>query len=171
MIVKTEYGIVIHGVPKHLMENIEEFMANIECANRIKVKRIAPLIKNARNPNAPTQSIEVFTESPEEANACIDDMVIIERRLYNSERYIPQCQIKQCFNCQAYGHKADICKKKPKCGKCAQEHETRNCTSEEVKCVNCKEAHFAWHHQCSCRQEIVQNMETPRPNIPSKFPC
>src|SRR5204863_7630994 len=51
-IVKTEYGIVIHGVPKNLMENTEELMANIECTNQIKVKRIAPLIKHARNPDA-----------------------------------------------------------------------------------------------------------------------
>jgi len=170
-IVKMEYGIVIHGVPKNLMENIEEFMANIERANQIKVKRIALLTKNARNPDAPTQSIVIFTETPEEANKCIDDNAAIERRLYHAERYIPQCQIKQCFRCQTYGHKADICKRKPKCGRCAQEHETRNCTSEELKCANCKDAHVAWNHECPRRQEIAQNMETRKSKIPSRFPC
>ena len=159
-IVKTEYGIIIHGVPKNLMENTEELMANIECVNQIKVKRIAPLIKHARNPDAPTLSIIIFTETPEEANKCIDDIVVIERTLYNADKYTPQCQIKQCFNCQVFGPKADTCKRKPKCGRCAQEHETRNCTSEELACANCDDAHVAWHHECSRRQEIAQKMET-----------
>jgi len=170
-VVKTEYGIVLHGVPKRFMEHIEELVAEIERANQIKVKRIAPLIKNARNPDAPTQSIVIFTESLEEANKCIDDQVIIEGRLFGTDRYTPQCQIKQCFNCQAYGHKADICKKKPVCGKCAQEHETRSCASEETKCANCKDAHFAWNHQCPRRKEVSQNMEARKSKIPSNFPC
>src|SRR5437762_2757589 len=89
-VMRTEYGIVIHGVPKRFMENIEEFTANFEDANNIKIKRITLLTKNARNPDAPTQSIVIFTESPEEANKCIDDIVIIERRLFSAERYNPQ---------------------------------------------------------------------------------
>src|SRR5436190_16098739 len=74
-VMRTEYGIVIHRVPKRFMENIEEFTANFEDANNIKIKRITLLTKNARNPDAPTQSIVIFTESPEEANKCIDDIV------------------------------------------------------------------------------------------------
>ena len=170
-VMNTEYGIVMHGVPKHLMSNIEEFKTNMECANHIKVRRVSPLRRNARNPDAPTQSIVIFMESPEEANKCIDDAVIIAARLHEAQRYIPQCQIKQCFNCQAYGHKADTCKKKTVCGKCAEEHETRKCTSEEMKCANCKNAHAAWSHECSKRKEISQKMETRRAEIPTSFSC
>jgi len=170
-VMRMEYGIVIHGVPKRFMENIEEFTANFEDANNIKIKRITLLTKNARNPDAPTQSIVIFTESPEEANKCIDDIVIIERRLFSAERYNPQCRIKQCFKCQAYGHKADICKNKIKCGKCAQEHETKNCTSEELKCANCKGAHEAKDHGCPWRQKIVQTMEIRKAKIPLKYSC
>ena len=168
---RMEYGIVIHGVPKRFMENIEEFMENFEEANEIKVKRVTLLTKNTRNPDAPTQSIVIFTESLEGANKCLDDTVIIERRLFQVERYKPQCRVKQCFKCQAYGHKADICKNKPKCGKCAQEHETRNCNSEELKCANCKGAHAAGDHECLRCQKIIQNLETRRAKTPSKYPC
>src|SRR4030095_13209349 len=40
---KAEYGIVVHGVPKQLVEDMGELMENIERANEIKVKRITPL--------------------------------------------------------------------------------------------------------------------------------
>ena len=170
-VVKTEYGVVIHGVAKYLMANLDNFKTLIEKANGIKITRVAPLIKNARNPDAPTQSIIIFTVSAEEANKCIDSTVTIERRRYEAERYTPQCQIKQCFNCQAYGHKADTCKKKPVCGKCAQDHETRDCGNEQVKCANCGEAHCAWHYQCSKRQGIAQTMEARRSKAPIKYLC
>jgi hypothetical protein len=170
-VMNTEYGIVVHGVSKRLMANIEEFITNMERANHIKVRRVTLLRRNARNPDAPTQSIVIFMESPEDANKCIDNAVIIEKRIYGAQRYTPQCQIKQCFNCQAYGHKADTCIKKAICGKCAQEHETRKCASEEMKCANCKNAHLAWSHQCPKRKEISQNMETRRAEIPPSFPC
>ena len=171
MITKMEYGIVIHGVSKRLMTNIEEFKRKIEDKNHIKIKRVALLRKNTRNPDAPTQSIILFTESPEEANESIDEDLIIEKRIYKAERYKPQCQIKQCFKCQAYGHKADTCRKKLACGRCAQEHQTRDCTNEQVKCVNCNDAHVAWHHQCSRRQEIAHKMETRKAVIPATFTC
>lgn len=170
-VMETEYGIVVHGVPKHKMTNIEEFMANIERLNGIKVKRVALLRKNTRSTESPTQSIIIFMGSPEEANKCINDAVIIGRRRHGANRYTPQCQIRQCFNCQVYGHKADVCKKKPVCGKCAQEHETRNCVSEELRCTNCKGVHTAWSHECPRRQEIAQKMEMRKSKIPTKFSC
>jgi hypothetical protein len=170
-VMRPEYGVVIHGASKYSMTNIEQFKRIIEDKNDIKIKRVALLRKNARNPDAPTQSIIIFMESPEEANKCIDDSIITPERTYKAERYKPQCQIKQCFNCQAYGHKADTCRKKRACGRCAQEHQTRDCTNEQVKCVNCKEAHVAWHHQCSRRQEIAHKMETQKAVIPATFTC
>ena len=123
-------------------------------------------------PNPSTQSIVIFFKRPKDADDCIEMGMHIEHKHYAmAVRYTPQCQIKQCFNCQAYGHKADICKKKPVCGKCAQEHETRSCASEETKCANCKDAHFAWNHQCPRRKEVSQNMEARKSKIPSNFPC
>jgi hypothetical protein len=138
-VIKPTYGIVVHGVSKQDInteaQSHEEIKARIEHTNRIKVERVALLRRRARNPNAPTHSIVIFTECPKEADGCILDGVHIGNRHHAAERYAPQCQIKQCFNCQAYGHKADICIKKPKCGRCAQEHETRSCSSEALQCA------------------------------------
>lgn len=115
---EAEYGIVIHGIPKEIMEDVEKLSERIKKDLKIKVKRIIPLTKKARNPDAPTLLIIIFTESPEDANKCIDNSAFIAGRSRAAQRYLPQCKIKQCYNCQAYGHKADICKRKPKCGKC-----------------------------------------------------
>ncbi|TMC16343.1 MAG: hypothetical protein E6J34_20215 [Chloroflexi bacterium] len=178
----TEYGVVLHGVPKQYMEDIEGLMADIEQANNIKVKRIVPLRKKARNPDAPTLSIVIFLNSPKEANTCIDESVTINKKyhnntvitsktLYAAERYTPQCQLKLCYNCQEYGHKANICKKKTVCGNCAQGHETRSCPNDELKCANCNDAHRTGHHQCPRHKEEIEKMEIRRNRIPPNFTC
>ena len=158
IIIKRTYGIVMHGVPKYDVDfekdNLEELKTQIENANNgcIKINKIAPLRRRARNPNATTQSIVIFTDHPEEADECIENGIIIEHRLHKAERYLRQGQIKQCFNCQGYGHEASVCKKKPRCGKCAKDHPTNGCTNEQLQCVHCSGEHAAWHRECPRRQ-------------------
>jgi len=175
---KPAYGVVIHGVPKcdidTTMQNQEEIKACLESINDIKVIRTTPLMRKVRNTNAPTQSIIVFTERPEEADYCIIDGVRIENRIYPAERYVPQCQVRQCYNCQGYGHRADACTKAPKCGKCAQEHETRKCNNsqdETLVCAQCRGPHTAWHHECPKRRKESERLELMRATTPLTFIC
>jgi hypothetical protein len=146
-VVKTTYGIVMDGIPKQYInpetQSQEEMKTCIEANNDIEVKRVICLRKKPRNPNALTHSIVAFTECPKEADHCIEHGVRIENEIFAAKRYTPQCQIKQCFKCQAYGHKAEVCTRKTRCGKCAQEHETRDCNNEELKCANCGSSHAA----------------------------
>lgn len=175
---KPAYGVVIHGVPKceidTTTQNQEEIKTRLENINNIKVTRTVPLMKKARNTSAPTQSIIVFTEHPEEADNCIMDGVRIENRIYPAERYTPQCQIRQCYNCQGYGHRADACTKAPKCGKCAQEHETRKCNNsrnETPACAQCGGPHTAWHYDCPKRRKESERLEIMRATTPLTFIC
>lgn len=175
---KPAYGVVIHGVPKceidTTTQNQDEIKEYLESINDIKVTRTTLLMKKARNPSAPTQSIIVFMERPEEADNCIMDGVRIENRIYPAERYIPQCQIRQCYNCQGYGHRADTCTKAPKCGKCAQEHETRKCNNsrdETLVCAQCGGPHTAWHHECPKRRKESERLELMRATTPLTFIC
>jgi hypothetical protein len=61
------------------------------------------------------QSIVVFTEDPYAADKCIQLGMYINSRRFPAERYAPQLQITQCFNCGDYGHRAAQCKRKEKC--------------------------------------------------------
>lgn len=70
-----------------------------------------------------------------------------------------RCKIKlwdkspQCYKCQRYGHTAKLCRAdKPVCRKCAEEHDSRECKSESVKCVNCGGSHQASSKSCMAIQ-------------------
>ena len=168
-LVETLYRVVIHGVSKYDIDfdkdKPEEIIARIQGGDseKITIKRVEPLMKRLRNPNAPTQSIVASLNCPKEADSCIETGIRMENRCYSiAERYIPQCQIKQCFKCQGYGHKASVCTRKVRCGKCVQEHETRECQSETMQCANCKGPHCAWSHECPVCQQKREQGETLR---------
>lgn len=173
--IKPTYGLVVHGVPKHCIDferdKQEELKAQIEDSNcgRIKVEKVIPLRRRARNPTATTQSIVILTECPNEADEGISGGINIEHRHYAAEKYMPQCQIKQCFNCQGYGHKANTCTKEARCGKCGKNHETKLCDNEALQCVHCMGAHAAWHYECPTRQHESERLEALRATLSPYF--
>ena len=183
-----EYGVVLHGVPIDIFDSRttpQQDMRELiqKTNNNIDVQRVSPLMKKPRNPSAPTQSIIIFTHSPEKANAILTDGIRLEKmndetnemegRKYYGERYKPQHQIKQCFKCQAYGHKAETCTRTTTCGRCAEEHETRVCTaSAEVnKCTHCNGGHPAWHFDCPRRHKEHEKLKVLIDAVPMLFPC
>src|SRR2546423_6941782 len=173
-VIKPQYGVVIHGASKLDVnfgtQRPEEIIKRIgELNDKINIKRVVPLRKRTRNPNAKAQSIIIFTEDPTEADAYIDQGIYIGEQCHAAERYMPQCQIKQCFNCQGYGHTASICTAKKACGSCGKDHETRECKSEEAHCVQCQGAHPAWHHECPVRKRESIRLETKRDELSSWF--
>jgi hypothetical protein len=173
-LVHTEYGIVLHGVSKQVIDTTvstqKDMQEIIQSTNVINVQRVTPLTKKPRSPNTSTQSIVIFTRCPKEANDAIVDGIRIEGRYYAAKRYNLQHQIKQCFKCQGYGHKADRCTRKTVCGRCAQEHETRTCTQEVNKCTHCSGTHPAWHHECPRRLKEHEKLEALIATTPPFFP-
>ena len=80
--------------------------------------------------------------------------------------------IPQCYHCRSFNHFARDCPNKEKiavCGKCADNHETRNCWSEILKCVNCLKNrpnepndHYSYSNDCPCllRERSVLRQKT-----------
>ena len=171
------YGVVVHGAPKYVINvrngNIEEVKEKIQLVNNIKVKHVRPLMRNPRNPQALTESIIIFTEDAEEANSCINNGLRLGGRIFLAERYAPLYQIKQYFQCQMYGHRMENCTRKVHCGRCAGDHETRECSSDSKKemCVQYQGPHVAWHHSCPRRQKEAERLEILRATLPSHFLC
>lgn len=70
----------------------------------------------------------------------------------------PVKDIPQCANCQNYGHTKAYCHRKPRCIKCAGDHQSAGCPrkdrSEPVKCVLCGENHTANYKGCRVYKEL-----------------
>lgn len=164
IIIKSTYDIVMYNIFKYDVnfekDNEKEIKTHIENSNHehIKINKITFLRWKTHNSNVNTQSIIIHMNHSEKMNEYIENEIIIEHRIHMIERHISQCQIKQCFNCQRYDHKTNICKKKSKCDRCAKKHITRECNSEKLQCMHCRNEHEIWCQECSQQQrEITQN--------------
>jgi hypothetical protein len=81
-----------------------------------------------------------------------------------SERYERKCRLKQCFQCQKYGHIGTQCKAAKTCGYCAQQHSTWECPTKmdresARKCAVCHGAHEAWNQECPTRMEELAKVK------------
>src|SRR5947207_10923355 len=76
-VIKPQYGVVIHGTSKLDInfdtQKPDEIIKQIADVNKkIHIKRVAPLRKRTRNPNASAQSNIIFTEDPAETDRYIE---------------------------------------------------------------------------------------------------
>jgi hypothetical protein len=62
---------------------------------------------------------------------------------YEARLYSHGNQVKQCFNCNQWGHTQAACGKQARCGECAGSHQTKDCSRQRVSCCNCGRAHRA----------------------------
>lgn len=74
---------------------------------------------------------------------------------------IVQCKyympiLRQCYNCQKFGHLANQCKTKSSvCVNCGQNHRKEDCSSIIKKCANCKGSHAATDKKCPSRGQFM----------------
>ncbi len=83
------------------------------------------------------------------------------------ERFIKNCTLRQCFNCQKYEHIKKHCRIVVLCEKCVMKHHISECDSsitEKYKmCEACENReHIAWSSKCRVRQEKKQKTEHVR---------
>ena len=72
-------------------------------------------------------------------------------------------QVRQCFNCGAWGHTQASCGKPVRCGRCAGGHQTRDCASDTVCCSNCGQTHRAWQKSvCPVFRAYLNNTSNRR---------
>jgi hypothetical protein len=173
---KPTYGIVVHGVDKMELnlEDQDRVNESIEASNKevenLKVVRTAPLMRKARNEDAPTQSVVLFVEDINSAIELTEKGVKVGHRLYRAEKYSPQMQLKRCFKCQGFGHKAMGCTRPTKCSKCGEGHDAHECTSTNLKCANCGDAnHRVWHKECPRQQKELERLRLVKASISTVF--
>jgi hypothetical protein len=65
---------------------------------------------------------------------------------YKTETYVKPPP--RGYLCQGFSHMAKSCRSSTRCGRCTGEHNTRNCGSHTIKCINCGEGHSAAYTGC-----------------------
>ena len=90
------------------------------------------------------------------------------------EDYRGRTSVQQCYRCQKFGHKANYCSMRPRCAKCAEEHNTRDCPHpqpviDSPKCANCGGAHQANAETCPTLVKFRKSQQ-PRPRPPGFAP-
>lgn len=80
--------------------------------------------------------------------------------------------ILRCYKCCGYYHFAKDCNKKETCGKCAGQHATKECISQEKKCVNCEDKiknfkiknlkadHSVYDNNCPCYKREIEKQKS-----------
>ena len=99
-------------------------------------------------------SLIVEFTSPHHANKSIDTGTLWDSEMLTTVLYDRAARIRQCHNCQKYGHIGSTCSNPTNCVFCAEKHHSRDCqrkknaTLSERKCANCGGAHNGWSKRC-----------------------
>lgn len=75
-----------------------------------------------------------------------------------------------CYNCQRFGHHSSTCTMSPRCMKCAEGHQTRDCKKPKgtpCTCCNCGGSHPSSHRGCPVNP-INKNSEESNVNTAPK---
>ena len=172
--VKPEYGVVVHRASTSYLDLNNQKQAKEYFKEKngkdLQITRITPLLRKPRNPDAPSQSVIVFVEEAEQADNLIRRGAKVGHRQLGAQRYTPQAQLKQCFNCQGYRHKAVVCTRKARCGRCSEEHQTKECKDPAtLKCALCGGKHHAWAEECEKRKQEIARLQEMRDTVPITF--
>ena len=140
--------LVVKGVPTDLTdEEFKEFLdlnkISYAKAERYKSKRDGRIL--------PMFQLEI--SDPAEAEALLSQnlMCNVTGIVYKVEEFRQPVSVRQCFNCQCFGHSAQNCKSKQKCVICGENHSLKGCPKKEAKqpkCANCSGPHVASYKGC-----------------------
>ena len=68
------------------------------------------------------------------------------------------------------GHIAKSCRREARCGRCARQHNTSECTGDPPKkCTNCKADHEAWSRGCNVKRTQQEKAAVIRAFTPTHY--
>ena len=158
--------LVVKGVPTDLTdEDFNEFLdlnkISYAEAERYKSKKDGRVL--------PMFQLEI--SDPTEAEALLSQnlMCNVTGIVYKVKEFRQPVSVRQCFNCQCFGHSAQNCKSKQNCVICGENHSHKGCPKKEAKqpkCVNCSGPHVASYKGCpvykkqAFRQHVVNHQKS-----------
>lgn len=145
-IASRSYQDLIHDMPLTFdPENIRELQqTNILYIQGITIQKAAWL-KNLKIPGKLSGSLILWLKSAEQARYVIMKGMILKSQQKAAEIFRSGFRIMQCFNCQRYGNIAKACTVIARCGACAEEYNSRECSGKnEIRCCECGRKNRAW---------------------------
>jgi len=158
--IKRKLKIKIFGVDKEDCDDEHDLWNKIEEQNGYKRDTIRRKIVH-KVAGSKAGGVTIIAEMGTEAHEKLVETgkVKIGWRICRVQDYIG---ILRCYKCCGFYHFAKDCKNKEVCGLCASQHKTKDCRSQERKCVNCedkirnmkirnlKSDHSAYDNNCPC---------------------
>ena len=155
------------GVPTDITANeFKEFLdlnkIMYTMAERLKSKKDGRVL--------PIFQLEI--SDPAEAEALLSQNLVcnVTGIVYKVEEFRQPVSVRQCFNCQCFGHSAQTCKSKQKSVICGENHSHKGCQkkkeAKQPKCANCSGPHVASYKGCpeykkqAFRQHVVNNQKS-----------
>ena len=79
-------------------------------------------------------------------------------------------ELNRCFNCNSLGHSSYVCTQKICCPRCSGDHNVKNCTAANLKCINCVKSaekdkttldtgHAAWDTRCPTYLKALEKLK------------
>ena len=159
---KQTYTVIVHAMKVRQIDaaNQKLIISQISKANEyfhrgLEIVRVA-WPKKAWDGEKTWSSLYIEVTTAQMANRLITEGLIDGSEVKECERFCNGCQVRQCFNCQQYGHIAAKCRERTRCGHCAGWHRSGDCSTASDKklhrCATCGvQGHEAWAPTCEVK--------------------
>lgn len=179
---RKEYTVIAHGItvasidPRDQEKAIKGiFSQNPTLKGKVEFIRVGWSRKTISK-HKKAGPLHIGVAEPEQANYLVDNGLLYGSELHDCEVFYGDCQVTQCFQCQAYGHTAKHCRNVIRCGFCAAAgHKSGDCPkkddSQAHRCAVCKglPKHTAWARECPIRKAKAAAARQAYLNRPSRF--
>ncbi|XP_011174142.1 uncharacterized protein LOC105206332 [Solenopsis invicta] len=133
---KINPRLIVHGVPCGMKsEDLKKEIISLNLKNvtfpDIRVIYVFPPRENRKFTSCVIEVLPAIR-----AQLLKEELIFVNYSVCKIADYV---KVLQCYRCLAFGHFAKTCKFSPRCGYCAEGHETRDCVTRERDpvCGNC----------------------------------
>lgn len=119
--------------------SFEELERKIKCQNEVIFEQNSKIkvtfIKETKNPrNQTSYTIYADVDGKTYHRMLKEEKINIG---WDRCRVYDNLNIMRCFKCNGFNHKAIDCRNLKSCPKCAKHHDVKDCTDEDIQCINC----------------------------------
>ena len=175
-ILRPTYGAVAHGISLDYniatSEGMQRTILKIQQQNELPanagIEYLEWLVKRPHEGKT-CGSMIIHFNSEVDCNKVLIRKLVLDSRLFDCIRHIPEARIKQCFNCGKYGHMSLACRYDTTCFRCAGKHSYKDC-KETPKCASCKGKHITSSDTCSDRKREKARVQRVREEATAFWP-